>query len=121
MTVIIISTYPEWGWCARSPNCIHACSGRQGWAEQEYYYFLAYKQSLTAHQASWFGHLYSGNVFGHITFEKLFLVLSLDDCYNNSSSAFVSDFNAELESTKWHARLGHIDQERMNRLAKNFF
>ena len=35
--------------------------------------------------------LYSGNLFGHVTLKNYFLVLDLDDCYdnNNTSSTFV--------------------------------
>jgi len=36
--------------------------------------------------------MYGGNVIGHITLKNDFLVLDLDDCYDNNktSSAFVS-------------------------------
>ena len=38
--------------------------------------------------------MYGGNVFGYATLENNFLVLDLDDCYNNkTSSAFVSSYN----------------------------
>ena len=52
--------------------------------------------------------LYGGNVFGHATLKNDFLVLDLDDCYNKSTSTFVSYSNSNLGSIKWHARLGHI-------------
>ena len=42
----------------------------------------------------------------------------MDHCYNNSPSVFVSSFDFDSESIKWHARLGHIGQDRMSRLAK---
>jgi len=53
--------------------------------------------------------LYGGNVFGHTTLRNDFLALDLDYCYNNSSSVFVSHFDSDFESIKWHARLGQID------------
>jgi len=63
--------------------------------------------------------LYGGNVFGHATLKNYFLVLDLDNSYkNNSPSVFVSHFDSDLESIKWHAKLGHIDQDRVSRLAK---
>ena len=62
--------------------------------------------------------LYGGNVFGHVTLRNDFLVLNLDESYNNSHSVFVSYFDSDLESIKWHAKLGHIGQDRMSRLAK---
>ena len=65
--------------------------------------------------------LYGGNVFGHATLRNNFLVLDLDDCCNNSSSVFVSHFDSNLESVKWHDRLSHIGQDKMSRLAKEGF
>jgi len=62
--------------------------------------------------------MYYGNVFGHATLKNNFLALDLDNCYDNSPSAFVSSFNSDSESAKWHARLGYISQDRMSRLAK---
>jgi len=62
--------------------------------------------------------LYGGNLFGHATLKNEFLVLVLDDSYNNSSSGFVSLFDSNYDSIRWHGRLGHIGQDRMNRLAK---
>lgn len=62
--------------------------------------------------------LHDDNVFGHATLKNDFLVLDLNDCYNNSSSVFVSYFDSDYDSIRWHARLGHISQDRMNRLAK---
>ena len=52
--------------------------------------------------------LYGGNLFSHTTLRNNFVVLDLDECYNNSSSAFVSYFDAYLESVKWHTGLAHI-------------
>ena len=52
--------------------------------------------------------LYGGNVFGYATLKNDFLLLDLDVCYKNSHSVFVSYFDSDLESIKWHARLGHI-------------
>lgn len=64
--------------------------------------------------------LYHGDVFGHGILNNGFFVLDLDDFYdNNPSFALVSRFNIDSESVKWHARLGHVGQERMNRLAKD--
>ena len=61
--------------------------------------------------------MHGGNVFGHVTLKNDFLALDLDNCYDNSPSVFVSHFDSNLESIKWHARLGHIGQDRMSRLA----
>jgi len=36
----------------------------------------------------------------------------------NSPSVFVSHFDSDLESIKWHARHSHINQDRMSGLAK---
>ena len=47
--------------------------------------------------------------------------MDLDDYYNNISSAFVSYFDSNSESVKWYARLGHVGQDRINRLAKEGF
>ena len=44
--------------------------------------------------------LYGGNVFGHATLRNDFLVLDLDECYNDSNSASVSHFDSDLESIK---------------------
>jgi len=62
--------------------------------------------------------LYCGNVFGHAILRNDFLVLDLDESYNNSHSVFVSHFDSDLESIKWHAGLSHIGQDRMSWLAK---
>ena len=63
---------------------------------------------------------YSGNLFGHASLVDDFLVLDLDNEYhsNNTSSIFVSFVDSDHDSVVWHARLGHIGQERMTRLAK---
>jgi len=45
--------------------------------------------------------LYGGNVFGHTTLRNDFLVLDLDESYNNSQSVFVSHLDSNLESIKW--------------------
>jgi len=47
-----------------------------------------------------------------------FIVLDLDDSYDNMSSTFVSYFDSNSEYVKWHARLGHVGQDRISRLAK---
>ena len=57
-------------------------------------------------------------MFGQATLKGDFIVLDLDDNYNNISSAYVSYFDSNSESVKWHARLGHVGQDRINRLAK---
>ena len=47
--------------------------------------------------------LFDGNVFGHVSLMNDFLVLDLDDSYNNnnnSPSIFVSHFDPEFESIK---------------------
>ena len=65
--------------------------------------------------------MFNGNVFGHASLIKDFLILDLDDSYNNNNSSpsvFVSHVDPDLELIKWHARLGHIGQDRMSRLAK---
>ena len=48
-----------------------------------------------------------------------FLILDIE-YYNNDSSIFffTSSDNASDNSILWHARLGHIGQERMTRLAR---
>lgn len=62
---------------------------------------------------------YHDNVFGHGTFRDGFCVLDLDDnYYNNSSLAYASYVDDYSECVLWHTRLGHIGQDRMNRLAK---
>ena len=60
---------------------------------------------------------YRGNVFGHATLKHDFLLLDLDDRYNNCSSICVAHCDFNLELIKWHAKLGHIGQERMSRWA----
>jgi len=44
--------------------------------------------------------MYDSNVFGHATLKNDFLVLDLDDCYNNSPFAFASHFDSNSESIK---------------------
>jgi len=61
---------------------------------------------------------YNGNLFGHATLKGDFIVLDLDNTYDNTSAAFVSYFDSNSESVKWHARLGHVGQDRMRRLVK---
>ena len=47
-----------------------------------------------------------------------FLILDIE-YYNNDSSVFLtSSDNASDNSIIWHARLGHIGQKRMTRLAR---
>jgi len=64
--------------------------------------------------------LYGDNLFGHTSLLDNFLVLDLDEDYysNNTSSVFVSSADSNSDSVVWYARLGHIGQDRMARLAK---
>jgi len=64
--------------------------------------------------------LYGDNLFSHASLLDDFLVLDLDEHYysNNTSSFFVSSVDSNSDSVVWHARLGHIGQDRMARLAK---
>ena len=53
-----------------------------------------------------------------VLFQMIFLILDIE-YYNNDSSVFLTSFdNAFENSIIWHARLGHIGQERMTRLAR---
>ena len=53
-----------------------------------------------------------------VLFQMIFLILDIE-YYNNDSSIFLtSSDNAFENSIIWHARLGHIGQERMTRLAR---
>jgi len=47
-----------------------------------------------------------------------FIVLDLDNTYGNTSFTFVSYFDSNFESVKWHARFGYVGQDQMGRLAK---
>jgi len=51
---------------------------------------------------------YNANLFGHATLKGDFIVLDLDNTYDNTSNAFVSYFHSNSESVKWHARLSHV-------------
>jgi len=55
----------------------------------------------------WFRFVLYGNLFGQETLKGDFIVLDLDDNYNNISSAFVLYFDSNSKSVKWHTRLGH--------------
>jgi len=61
---------------------------------------------------------YSGNLFGPATLKGDFIVLDIDNIYDNTSTVYVSYFDSNSESVKWHAQLGHVGQNRMGRLAK---
>ena len=53
-----------------------------------------------------------------VLFQMVFLILDIE-YYNNDSSVFWTSYdNASDNSIIWHARLGHIGQERMTRLAR---
>ena len=53
-----------------------------------------------------------------VLFQMIFLILDIE-YYNNDSSVFLTSSDNALEnSIIWHARLGHIGQERMTRLAR---
>jgi len=45
----------------------------------------------------------NGNLFGRATLKGEFTVLDLDNTYDNTSVAFVSFFDSNFESVKWHA------------------
>jgi len=64
--------------------------------------------------------LYGGNLFGHAFLLDDFLVLDLDENYYSykTSSVYVSSVDSSFVSVVWHARLGHIGQDIMTRLAK---
>ena len=47
-----------------------------------------------------------------------FLILDIEYYKNDSSVFWTSSDNASDNSIIWHARLGHIEQERMTRLAR---
>ncbi|KAG5524057.1 hypothetical protein RHGRI_030902 [Rhododendron griersonianum] len=62
--------------------------------------------------------IYLGNKpFGHGSISSGFYVLDLDGLNNNAFMAF-HDNDVVSSSMKWHARLGHIGQDRMTRLAR---
>ena len=53
-----------------------------------------------------------------VLFQNFFFFMDIE-YYNNDSSVFLtSSDNASDNSSIWHARLGHIGQERMTRLAR---
>jgi len=64
---------------------------------------------------------YNDNLFGHAILKGDFIVLDIDSTYDNTSVAFVLFFDSNSESVKCHARLGHVGQDRMGRLAKEAF
>ena len=51
---------------------------------------------------------YNGNLFGQATLKEDFIILDLDDNYNNISFAYVSYLDSNSQSVKWDARLGHV-------------
>jgi len=42
--------------------------------------------------------MYGGNVFGHATLKNDFLVLDLENCYDNSPSVFFASLDSDSES-----------------------
>ena len=50
----------------------------------------------------------NGNLFSHATLKGDFTVLDLDNTYDNTNIAYVSCFDSNSESVKWHDRLGHV-------------
>ncbi|XP_075103561.1 uncharacterized protein LOC142178129 [Nicotiana tabacum] len=57
--------------------------------------------------------------FGHVTGGLIIMDLDYDSFSNNASfSMFVSSHKYDSDVNIWHARLGHIGQQRMQRLAK---
>jgi len=61
------------------------------------------------------------NLFVHATLKRDFIILGLDNTYDNTSMAFVSYFDSNSESDKWHARLGHVGQDRWEGWLKKVF
>ena len=61
---------------------------------------------------------YNGKFFRHPTLKGDSIVLDLDNTYDNTSSAFVSYFESNFESDKWHAQRIRVGQDQMGRLAK---
>ena len=60
---------------------------------------------------------YNGNLFGHAVLKRDFIVLDLDNTYDKTSAALFHTLTLIL-NLLWHARLGHVGQDRMGRLAK---
>jgi len=61
---------------------------------------------------------YNGNLFCYTTLKRDFIILDLDNTYDNTSAAFISYFHSNSEFVKWRAQLGHVGQDRMGRLPK---
>ena len=61
---------------------------------------------------------YNDNLFCHGTLKGDFIVLDLDNTYDNPSTSFVSSFDSNSEFVKLHVQLGHVGQDQMGRLAK---
>jgi len=61
---------------------------------------------------------YNGNLFCHATLKGDFIILDLDNTYDNTYSTFISyiDFNSEF--VKCHAQLSHVGHNQMGGLAK---
>jgi len=64
--------------------------------------------------------LYGGNFFGHAYLINDFIILDLDENYysNKMSYVLVSSVDSNFDFMVWHARLGHIRQDRITRLYK---
>jgi len=52
---------------------------------------------------------YNGNLFGHSTLKGDFIIF--DNTYDNTSTTFVSYFDSNSKSIKWHAGLSHVGQD----------
>lgn len=61
---------------------------------------------------------YNKNLFGHATLKESFTVLNLNDRHNDISTTFVSYFDFDSKSIKWHAQLGCVAGDKMSRLVK---
>lgn len=48
-----------------------------------------------------------------------FIILDIIHSYNNNNAIFYMTNANDVDFVVWHARLGHIRQNRMNRLARN--
>ena len=54
---------------------------------------------------------YNGNLFGHATLKGDFIVLNLENTYDNTFAVYISYFDSNSASVKWYARLGYVGQD----------